>query len=58
MKHFDISALKWINKPAQFSLSDSEIVIHTSPDTDFWRGTYYGLEYNNGRSQGASATVS
>lgn len=47
MKHFDISALKWINKPAQFSLSDSEIVIHTSPDTDFWRGTYYGLEYNN-----------
>ena len=47
MNAFNTSALSWINAPEHSSITDSEIVIHTSPDTDFWRGTYYGLEYNN-----------
>lgn len=47
MNKFNTSDLAWINKPERSSLSDDEIVIYTSPDTDFWRGTYYGLKYNN-----------
>lgn len=47
MKKIDTSELIWINPPEHSSITDEEIVIHTSPDTDFWRGTYYGLEYDN-----------
>lgn len=47
MKKFNIADLNWINPPASSSITDQEIVIRTSPDTDFWQGTYYGLEYDN-----------
>jgi len=47
MKELKASDWTWINVPERFSISDSEIIIHTTSDTDFWRGTYYGLEYNN-----------
>jgi regulation of enolase protein 1 (concanavalin A-like superfamily) len=47
MKTLNISDWTWINVPERSSISDREIIIHTSPDTDFWRGTYYGLEYDN-----------
>lgn len=47
MNNFKASDVEWINKPERSLLADDEIVIHTSPDTDFWRGTYYGLTYNN-----------
>lgn len=47
MNPFTTCALTWINQPKHSTLTEREIVIHTSPDTDFWRGTYYGLEYNN-----------
>ncbi|MCD5996830.1 DUF1349 domain-containing protein [Pseudomonas sp. CDFA 602] len=47
MKKLNFSELNWINTPEHFSITENELVIHTSPDTDFWRGTYYGLEYNN-----------
>lgn len=47
MKLFNTKKLMWINAPEFSSVTDDEIVIFTSPDTDFWKGTYYGLEYNN-----------
>jgi len=47
MKTLNISDWTWINVPERSTISDREIIIHTSPDTDFWRGTYYGLEYDN-----------
>ncbi|WP_339480686.1 MULTISPECIES: DUF1349 domain-containing protein [unclassified Pseudomonas] len=47
MKTLNTSDWTWINATERSSISDREIIIHTTPDTDFWRGTYYGLEYNN-----------
>lgn len=47
MKPFTTSALNWINPNPYSTHTDREVVIHTSPNTDFWRGTYYGLEYHN-----------
>ncbi|SDB65882.1 hypothetical protein SAMN03159382_05642 [Pseudomonas sp. NFACC23-1] len=47
MKKLSISDWTWINVPERSSINDQEIIIHTTPDTDFWRGTYYGLEYDN-----------
>ena len=47
MKKLTIADWTWINAPERSSISDQEIIIHTTPDTDFWRGTYYGLEYDN-----------
>lgn len=47
MKPFTTSALNWINPTESSTLTDREVFIQTSPDTDFWRGTYYGLEYHN-----------
>lgn len=47
MKTLNISDWTWINAPERSLINDHEIIIHTTPDTDFWRGTYYGLEYDN-----------
>ncbi|KKA07418.1 hypothetical protein VP02_13170 [Pseudomonas ogarae] len=47
MKTLNTSDWTWINAPGHSSISDREIIIHTTPDTDFWQGTYYGLEYDN-----------
>ncbi|PYD84317.1 DUF1349 domain-containing protein, partial [Pseudomonas syringae pv. pisi] len=35
MKKLNFSELNWINTPENFSITENELVIHTSPDTDF-----------------------
>ncbi|MGY5954740.1 DUF1349 domain-containing protein [Kosakonia sp. BK9b] len=47
MEKFTPAELTWLNTAEQCVISDNEIIIQTSPDTDYWRGTYYGLEYDN-----------
>lgn len=47
MEKFKASELIWFNVTEYLVLDEDDIILYTSPDTDFWRGTYYGLEYDN-----------
>ena len=44
---FELRSGKWINTPAQYKISDSDIVIYTQPKTDFWQRSYYGFQNDN-----------
>lgn len=47
MKEFQSINWKWLNKTVASNVLENKIVIKTSSDTDFWKGTYYGLSYDN-----------
>ncbi|MBP2100486.1 DUF1349 domain-containing protein [Enterococcus rivorum] len=47
MGNFIFEKLKWLNKKPGCNVLEDKIIIKTIPDTDFWRGTYYGLTYDN-----------
>ncbi len=44
---FDISKLKWINEPKNYTISEDKIEIITEPHTDLWQRTYYNFQNDN-----------
>ena len=44
---FDVKKLSWTRQPADFSISEQKIEIVTSPRTDLWQRTYYGVVNDN-----------
>ncbi len=40
--------MQWFNEPLQWSESDQQIIVKTSPKTDFWRITHYDFIRDNG----------
>jgi len=40
--------MQWLNEPAHWSSSSDQIMVRTSPKTDFWRVTHYGFIRDNG----------
>ncbi len=44
---FDFNNGAWVNKPADFIISNDRLEIRTEPGTDFWQRTYYGFRNEN-----------
>lgn len=44
---FDINRANWIFEPKEYTLSEDEVTIKTSPQTDLWQRTYYGFRNDN-----------
>ena len=40
--------MQWLNEPAHWSTSDNQMIVTTSPQTDFWQTTHYGFIHDNG----------
>ncbi|SRR5579883_1084795 len=40
--------MEWLNEPGSWSHSGKQIIVKTSPKTDFWRTTHYGFIHDNG----------
>lgn len=40
--------MEWFNEPCNWSHSGKQIIVKTSPKTDFWRITHYGFIRDNG----------
>ncbi|WP_459478579.1 DUF1349 domain-containing protein [Clostridium saccharoperbutylacetonicum] len=47
MLNFDLEKTFWINKPKKYEINNTEIIIITEPETDFWQRTYYGFRNDN-----------
>lgn len=47
INNFTDNDLKWINKPENFSIENSRVIIITSPNTDLWQKTYYNFINDN-----------
>ncbi|WP_246611902.1 DUF1349 domain-containing protein [Agarivorans aestuarii] len=43
----DFSQGQWINRPKQFVLDETQLVIETDANTDFWQRSYYGFRNDN-----------
>jgi uncharacterized protein len=43
-----LEAMQWLNEPTHWSSSSNQIIVRTSPKTDFWRVTHYGFIRDNG----------
>lgn len=43
----DLKDYNWINKPADFELTDDTLTIKTEPGTDMWQRTHYGFQNDN-----------
>ncbi|CAH2098919.1 unnamed protein product [Euphydryas editha] len=43
---------KWLNEPAQWSLSDNVLMLRTDNKKDFWQGTWYNFHVNTGHLYG------
>ena len=44
---FEPEKLAWVNEPAEYTISSSEIMIRTEPGTDLWQRTYYHFRNDN-----------
>jgi uncharacterized protein len=42
-------SFNWINRP-EFRMKEDEMVLVTSPETDFWQRTHYGFRRDNGHA--------
>ena len=40
--------MQWLNEPTEWSYSGHELIVKTSPKTDFWRTTHYGFIRDSG----------
>lgn len=40
--------MNWLNEPSQWSQTDAQILVKTSPKTDFWRVTHYNFIRDTG----------
>lgn len=47
INNFTDNDLKWINKPENFLIENSRVIIITSPNTDLWQKTYYNFINDN-----------
>ncbi len=43
----DLNTGSWLNKSEFCSIKSEEIIIKTTPKTDFWQRTYYGFKNDN-----------
>lgn len=43
----ELKSGSWINKPAQYSITQDCVEIITEPNTDFWQRSYYGFRNEN-----------
>ncbi|MPW29880.1 DUF1349 domain-containing protein [Agarivorans sp. B2Z047] len=43
----DFSQGQWINRPKQFVLDETQLVIETEANTDFWQRSFYGFRNDN-----------
>ncbi len=39
----DLSSGNWLNKPANYLITETSVAIETDPGTDFWQRSYYGF---------------
>ncbi|MBQ7397438.1 MAG: DUF1349 domain-containing protein, partial [Clostridia bacterium] len=44
---FDVNQMRWTREPAEYTVSDYQIEIVTSPNTDLWQRTYYHFRNDN-----------
>lgn len=44
---FDVSDLKWIREPKNYTITENKIEIMTEPHTDLWQRTYYNFQNDN-----------
>lgn len=44
---FDVTKLKWIREPKNFTICENRIEIITEPHTDLWQRTYYHFRNDN-----------
>lgn len=49
-----MTGMEWCNEPARWS--DSPLVIHADPGSDFWRTTHYGFVRDSGHIYGSWVT--
>jgi regulation of enolase protein 1 (concanavalin A-like superfamily) len=47
--------MDWLNPPAGVEAGDGALVVTTGPESDFWRGTFYGFSHHNGHALLAAA---
>ena len=45
--NFDISNLKWVREPKQYTIQSEKIEITTIPGTNLWQRTYYHFRNDN-----------
>ncbi len=43
----DLSLGNWLNKPANYLITETSVAIETDPGTDFWQRSYYGFRNDN-----------
>jgi len=43
----ELLAGSWLNKPSQFQVTETSVVIQTEKNTDFWQRSYYGFRNDN-----------
>ncbi len=43
----DLSLGNWLNKPANYLITETSVAIETEPETDFWQRSYYGFRNDN-----------
>jgi regulation of enolase protein 1 (concanavalin A-like superfamily) len=46
----------WLNRPAQFEVSEDKLTIWTNEKTDFWRETHYGFIRDSGHAYGVDVS--
>ena len=44
---FDISKMKWVREPRNYSINQECVEIVTAPHTDLWQRTYYHFRNDN-----------
>jgi regulation of enolase protein 1 (concanavalin A-like superfamily) len=47
MKNFLDETVFWINEPENYKITDSNVIIHTDPETDLWSETFYNNSETN-----------
>ena len=43
----NISEMRWIREPLNYSISEDRVDIETAPHTDLWQRTYYHFRNDN-----------
>ena len=46
----DLDGAEWLNEPPSWTLADGRLEMTTGLKTDFWQGTWYGFQRDDGHS--------
>lgn len=46
---------RWLNEPAEWAATASGLQVVRDPQTDFWRGTWYGFDRHSGHVYGCGS---